>query len=799
MTARSHKVMKRYAIHHIPLAFLFVPTLLAVIACFVFFNQQLQARFSQQLDSHAHHILQQVSQMTTEPLLSQRYAELKQRLWSFAQKSTPGIENIVVYDAAGELVTALSLDEHVVESRLAELPEQKLYSQDGLYHAWGSVDFALLDPDAVELSDAAGYLWVTFNFESYQLDNQRNLLVVCAIALLALFSGALLWRYRYTHFNRQLVLVNESLVNLNKGYKHVKLPDIKGYRELNLLQQQLNALVGFFEKRLTMKQFEVTALEQTLSGQNDKNNALGEQILGLQELLEKSKHQSSTLASDMYGICHQNLQAQLAVIENVVNDRNVVDDHQCTEEQTAQITDALNHLNQMLSELKVLCDVVKGQGRAQLDYVAIDQLIASVLLLVRPLARAKGLEFIVARPAEDIDIEVDVNQLQKVLFAVLQSAVAATAKGYIKLTLEVVELEQQDESGNTHTLVCQILDTGCGLSQLRYGLLSNDEVDAQLAEDEWILWGLNLMVAKKTVESMLGQFNVKSLSGLGAQFSVELPCRANYQTLVDMDGFVGCRTLLFDPVVQSAEPVIDMLGDIGMEVVYCRDEQQLKRALKTQVFATVLFSRPCTEHRQAEFDEIFNQLSGTAKLSQGLLLAECGQIDVPQNWLCLDKPFKLSAFAGYYRQHLNSGGCGETVSAGLPSTDKIDILAVDDNETNLKLLSVILRDYPVKLTTALSGKNALELCRTGYFDIILMDKEMPEMDGLQTFKNVRQLPQHEQTPVVMFSAHLAENEKKLMMEQQVSDCMEKPLDQDKFYYLMENWCSQRWQQIHPLG
>lgn len=782
--------MKRNAIFRIPLAFLFVPTLLAAVALFVYFQIQLQNSFEQRLNSQARHILYQAAQLSRKPLLERRYAQLKQSLWRFAQNAEPGIENIVVYNNQGELASALTLNDAIIDSRIDALPNPVMFERDGAFQAYGLVGTSVLDDPHEELSSMVGYVWVTFSYEPFGLDYQRNLLISSSIVILTLLFALLLWRYRHQYFNQQLLLINESLNNLNKGYRHSKLPEVKGYSELNALQQQLNAVVGFFEKRLTMKQFEVSALEQTV-GQLDKTTvALKNQLVEVKEQQSTSRHNTPSLAADMYRVCYQTLQLQLAAIEQVMNECTLED------EKKQRCTEAVNRVNQLLSELKLLGDVVAEQCRAQLQNVNLEQVIASINSLIKPQAHSKSLEFIVSRPDHDIELELDVNQLQKILIAILQNSVESTTEGYVKLSLEVVELPSPDESGNNHVIHCQILDTSNGMSSSRYALLANDEVDDKLQDDSWVVSGLHLMVAKKTAESLQGQFRVKSLNGLGVQTTVSFPCRVNHLEAPDTSGYLGCKVLLFDPIVESAEPVIDLLSDSGMQVLYCRDGEQLKQTLASNQIHCGILSRPCSAERRAVFDGLIGQFAESNQLPHCLFLSDTPDLDydLPSSWSLGEKPFVLSALLDYYSapEQVISYVQSSTVR---PDSDVMEILAVDDNETNLKLLSVVLRPYPVKLVQALSGKEAIQYCSVQNFDIILMDKEMPQMNGIETTAHIRQLPLNNDTPVVVFTAHIDDDEKRGLMDKQVDDCMVKPLDQDKFYYLMETWCAKRWQHV----
>lgn len=804
VSARLTRNTKGHSIHHVPLVFLFIPTLLTAVVIYCFFHFQLQSRVKQQLEDHGNHLLIQVTQLTEQALLDKHFAELKQQLWRFAQSAGSGIENIVVYDGHKELVTALNLDEQVIDTHLDVLPQQALYKQDGVYHLWGRVAPQATELNAMAVNDSelvapVGYLWITFNYDAFELDSYRNLVVVIAITIMALFLGAMLWRYRYAHYNRQLVLIVDALINLNKGFKHVKLPEVKGYNELNLLQQQLNRLVGYFEKRLTMKQFEVSALEQTLNQTQDKLQAKEGLLSQTKAQFEQSKKQSTGLASEMYSVCYQRIQQQLATIEKAVfTEAQGSADGQAP---APLISASFNGLNQTLGELKALSDVVKGQGRANLDYVALEQLLESLTTLVKPLAQAKGLEFFTALPTTPVSIEVDVQQLQKVVVTLLQSAISVTEQGFIKLSFDVLPLAKPDESGHTHSLCAQILDTSSGLSLERYKLLNNDQVDGALAQDDWLETGLDLLVAKKTIEAMLGHFQVKSLSGRGCEFTLSLPCRYRLDEPFTQVRLAGCRVMLFDQLMQRSESIIQQFEDIELDVIHCTTKEHVFSALNAHGFCCGIFIRPSDGEGQLSFDELLKQVASSGRLKQGYILTDdgtCGIETIPQDWQLAEKPFRFSAFMAYLKPKVTDMMAQPELQKSTLSERQVDILAVDDNETNLKLLAIVLRDLPVNLVTALSGREALAHCRRQQFDVVLMDKEMPDMDGLESCAAIRRLPMHQQTPLVLFTAHLEDQEKQQCLGQVVDDCLVKPLDPEKFDYLMTTWCQSRWQQITAL-
>jgi CheY-like chemotaxis protein/signal transduction histidine kinase len=792
--------MKNDTIKRIPLLFLFTPTVLTALILFFFFQTKLQATYERQLEANAKHIVNSIVQVARQPLSLRQYGELKQRLWTFAQQTDSSIINIVVYNKTGDFVTALNLTEQVIDSSLDDFPTAPFFRQNDEYLAFGRIGW---DENAV-LADSdelvVGYVQVSFATESAQADNSRDIFIVSSIVLFCVLLGWGLWRYRYSNYYRQMAQALDALRNLNKGYKHVELPTDGSNQELNELGQQLNGLIVFFEKRLTMKQFESTALEQALGETSDRLAAAVVEIDEFKDSQQNAQNNASSLLTGLYQVMYQNLQAQLAVIEDTLTHFIEPVASGTSEQNQVAVTEAINQLNQMLSEIKVLADISTNSVKEHIEYIRLGQLITSVYQLITPLAHARDLEFIVRQPDHPIDVEIDVNQIQKVLMVLMQNAVSKTTSGFIKLSVEVTTSENTD----VQRVCFKVQDSGIGLSDNQYNLLSRDEVSSGLSEDNWLSQGLSLMVAKKTTEQLGGCFSVKSLSGLGAEISIALNCRVSHAQGPDVSGFEGRSILVYDPVVQSADVIGEVLADNGALTILCGDSEQICEVQSKSKSDYAIFCRPQARQQQQLFDQTLSTIIESMCIEKCLIFnADLTLRQVlPKGWKQTEKPFILDTVCDHFSDcdsktvnGQDSIGTNTVVPQAerlLKSSKTIKILAVDDNETNLKLLSVILRSYPVTLVLASSGSEAVLLSQKQAFDVILMDKEMPEMNGVQTSLNIRQLALHQQTPIVVFSANVTEAEREELISQGINDCIEKPLDEEKFYYLMDNWCTPRW-------
>ncbi|MCJ8274613.1 MAG: HAMP domain-containing histidine kinase [Psychrosphaera sp.] len=510
--------MNNNIIKRIPLLFLFVPTLFVAIAIAVFLRYEHRAEFESQLKIHARQVLFSITDIAVVHLRQNTIEQLKQDLWTFADSRALAIDNIVIFNSKGQFVTALEPSKQISNMALSGLPVKSFGRDDGVYYVYGRIGVARGAPMPPTDALSIGFVRVSFKTNATGLDSSVNLLIVAGITLFGLLLGVVFWHFRYNQFYYQLNRTHDFVVNLNKGYKQLKLAGDSGYLTIDRLQLQINGLVDFYEKRLTMGHFELSAIEQTLG------EAQQELAGRMAELAEFNNNEPElitvqpSLMALMFQVTYQTLQAQLAIIEDNLNNSDAAQLPHYTD-----IIGATNQLNQMLGEVKCLADTAAGKSKPQLEFISISQLIASISQLVKPRAQAKSLEFIIEEPDHPAEVEIDVNQIQKVLIALMQCAVASTVHGFIKWTVEIVRDEEKGD-----IFYCQVQDSGNGLTELQHGLLRFDEVDSRLSDDSWITQGLRLRVAKKTVQAMGGIFKVKSLTGLGTEFTIGLPCQVSH-------------------------------------------------------------------------------------------------------------------------------------------------------------------------------------------------------------------------------------------------------------------------------
>ncbi|BEU02477.1 hypothetical protein OAG1_12770 [Agarivorans sp. OAG1] len=117
----------------------------------------------------------------------------------------------------------------------------------------------------------------------------------------------------------------------------------------------------------------------------------------------------------------------------------------------------------------------------------------------------------------------------------------------------------------------------------------------------------------------------------------------------------------------------------------------------------------------------------------------------------------------------------------------LKVLAVDDNAANLKLISAMLHELVTQVDTCTNGLEAITKAEEESYDLILMDIQMPILDGISATQKIRQNSKNEQTPIIAVTAHALAGEKEQLLGQGVDDYLAKPIDESSLEKLIHRW------------
>lgn len=347
----------------------------------------------------------------------------------------------------------------------------------------------------------------------------------------------------------------------------------------------------------------------------------------------------------------------------------------------------------------------------------------------------------------------DELRLKQVLLNLLSNGIKFTKTGYVLLTARLVQ-----ETVEMMTICFSVQDTGIGIPETQRDNIFNSfaQADTSIAR-EYGGTGLGLTISRKLVELMGGKLTVESEEGKGSSFSFSLDLRKNQHlpiTEVLAEEDTTRPILLIHPVTVYRQLLEEHLESFGFRVNSTETIEKglvlLHKSWKTQdEYSLIVFEQGDEPKKaQAVFDFILQQKMRTLAVimvnAQSLKFCEeCAHLALST---CLVYPFTSNKFHMAVVQALHGKKCsgpelsdisGKSISLEIASP-ALSILLVEDNAANRELATILLEQDGHKVSPAENGLQALEILRRNeHFDLIFMDVQMPEMDGLATSRIIR--------------------------------------------------------------
>lgn len=428
--------------------------------------------------------------------------------------------------------------------------------------------------------------------------------------------------------------------------------------------------------------------------------------------------------------------------------------------------------------------------------------------LVATKAAEKGVE-LACRIDPDVPASLygDPTRLKQILLNLLNNAVKFTERGEVVLTVSSVMPGGSMSPGEQTMLQIAVRDTGIGIPADRMDRLfkSFSQVDASTTR-RYGGTGLGLVITKRLIELMGGEIKVESEVGKGTTFSFRLPAEIapspdpeERQKL--LGAIKGKKFLIVDDnrtnrlilseklrswevsVEASASPLEALdrgagLSDFDVLIVDFKMPQmngfeftrQVRGQLAAKTPPMILFTSitPVEKSFRQELDDLnYNAVLTKPAKSAQLLQALASAIGDP------------TALA-------DTPGAETEISPGKTITD-LKILLVDDNLINRKVGRKILDRLGYSPVVVSSGEESIDACLAGEFDLVLMDIEMPEMDGITAASLIREKTDAEKRPfIAALTANAMESERERYLEAGMDDYLSKPINVEALSQTIEH-------------
>jgi signal transduction histidine kinase/CheY-like chemotaxis protein len=437
----------------------------------------------------------------------------------------------------------------------------------------------------------------------------------------------------------------------------------------------------------------------------------------------------------------------------------------------------------------------------------LDEVLDKVTDMFIDKAAEKKIELLV-----DIDLETpkaligDPLRLQQILTNLISNAIKFTEKGGVIL----VGVEASRESSNPGKtdqirLTFFVKDTGIGmapeyLSKLFKPFSQADTSPTRKYEGA----GLGLSICKKLVEMMDGDIRVESELGKGSTFTFTVLLgqqpAVEERKLVPPPDIQGINVLVVDDSKDTRIIMKKMLGSFGFNVISVSSgEEALKRLKENQTrenpieLVMIAWLMP-----QLDGIETSRRIRKDLKLTIPIILMtafgkEAEKLDAKKAGIngFLTKPiFRSTLFNAILdafgkeepRREIEEKPIITKASIYKKRLRGVRILVVEDNPTNQEIVLAILERAGIVAEIANNGKEAIEAVQRGDFDAILMDIQMPIMDGYEATRTIRKDPTLKSLPIIAMTAHAMKGDEEKCMEAGMDGYVSKPISQDRLFH-----------------
>jgi two-component system sensor histidine kinase/response regulator len=397
---------------------------------------------------------------------------------------------------------------------------------------------------------------------------------------------------------------------------------------------------------------------------------------------------------------------------------------------------------------------------------------------------AKGIELIVSIEAEvPVMIRADPGRLRQVVLNLLGNAVKFTHEGYI-----TVHLATQVDANDRASLTIEVTDTGIGIPADRLDRLfkSFSQVDSSTTR-HYGGTGLGLSIVKRLAELMGGEVGVRSEIGNGSTFWVRVEVDVVKQQPVRAPVGVGRKILIVDDVGAARDSLALKLKLYSYETVSVGSVDEALEQLKHSSFNLVLADELMPMRGGLDLLTVLRNDSRHARLPLILMSLFGAEHDTTDhehrpNAIGL-KPIRAAHLASLIDQVLT----GKTPHApNLKSSPQAratfrgnKILLVEDNPVNQRVAQRTLQNLAAEVTIANNGAEALERVAAASFDVILMDCQMPVMDGFTATRRIRELESSrgsKRLPIIALTANVMSEDRENCIAAGMDAHLGKPIE-----------------------
>ncbi len=572
---------------------------------------------------------------------------------------------------------------------------------------------------------------------------------------------------------------NYGLRIANKSYVEIEQLE-KAFN--NLLEQIVNAISARDQAQQALKQHSLNLQEQVYKRTRELERA--------KEVAEaSSKAKSAFLANISHEI--------RTPMNAIVGFTRLALSEATSSHQQQQLSHTLDAADLLLMLINDLLDISRiDAGKMELDFVNCDlfAMIEEINQMLANKVAEKNLEFIIDVSATvPRNVVVDSLRLKQILINLLTNAIKFTHSGQVRLKVTAPKTRRDNHTQITFA----VEDTGIGMDA---GTMTKvfevfTQADASITR-QYGGSGLGLSISKKLLLLMRSDLSVASELGAGSVFTFTLSLKCLPEDKIEA---LSCTSvsnsliLIVEPLPQSRAHLCKLLQTSGYQII-TTDTRQSALKLLTEHDVDYLFISLDLENSDAlEWVSFIKKNPRFSELSI-IVMASVLSEGYVKSYAQEHYPVEFLSKPVYDRKRLRQLLMSEQ-ETGKPETPPLmpivtrkfrfsRALVVDDYDINRILVMDILKNEVAHFLQAANGHEAIEWLKKETVDVILMDIQMPVMDGYQASREIRQTLKLTEIPIIGMTAFAAESERSRCFQAGMNEVLSKPIESEKFKHIL---------------
>ena len=531
---------------------------------------------------------------------------------------------------------------------------------------------------------------------------------------------------------------------------------------------------------------------QEASRSKELNKKLQESQNDLKMALLQAESANSAKTSFLNNMSHDIRTPMNAIIGFTSLAASHVDNQQLVKEYLRKIGTSSEHLLSLINDVLDMSRIESGKVKIDEKPLHLPDLLHDIRTIIRPSISSKQLDFLIDTvDVVDEDIIADKLRLTQVLLNILSNAVKYNKSGGT-VSLRVRQEKKAPKGCATYHFI--IRDTGIGISkEFKKHIFENFSREETATVSGIQGTGLGLAITKKIVEMMGGTIGLESEEGVGSEFDVCLTFKLNGERKVyeKIESLQGLRVLVADDDTDTCLSISSMLTEIGMRSEWTVSGREAVVRAKHAIDMG-------DEFYAYIIDWLMPDMNGIETVRRiRRVIGDTSPIIIltAYDWSDIEEEAREAGVTAFCEKPLFMSELRDILSTPVQVKEtnvKPDvrsfkgkrILLAEDNELNQEIAAEILKEAGFIVEVAEDGSVAVEKMKAskpGQYDLILMDIQMPVMDGYEATRQIRAMESSycKQIPIIAMTANAFEDDRALATQAGMSGYLTKPIKIDE--------------------